>query len=136
MMISENTCRVTEDYEALEQEEIFQMMAGTVPSQDEALIAGTKSVKVARWWDRAVDIIPRNSGKAVAMEKILKYYGFSVEESMAFGDGGNDLDMIQYAGIGVAMGNAVEEVKPAADMIADSCDRDGVFRTLQQIGLI
>ena len=54
------------------------------------------------------------------------------EEIAAFGDGENDLEMIQYAGFGVAMGNAVESLKQAADCVAPPCEEDGVARVLEQ----
>ena len=49
---------------------------------------------------------------------MLDYFGISLEESMAFGDGGNDVLMLKHVGIGVAMGNAGDEVKLAADYTA------------------
>lgn len=131
--ISENTCNVLKEYEAFEKEEIYQMMIGATADEDEALVKGTSSVMCARWWDRAVDIIPKDSGKDKAMEIVLSHFGFSVEESMAFGDGGNDLDMIRFAGIGVAMGNAAKEVKAAADYVALSAEEDGVSRALLEL---
>ena len=54
------------------------------------------------------------------------------EEIAAFGDGENDLEMIQYAGFGVAMGNAVESLKQAADHVAPPCEEDGVACVLEQ----
>ena len=49
---------------------------------------------------------------------------------MAFGDGGNDIAMLKHAGVGVAMGNASDEVKGYADMITDSVDDDGIAKIL------
>ena len=57
---------------------------------------------------------------------MIERYGIRREEVMAFGDGGNDIEMIEYAGIGVAMGNAVPQVKSAADYITADNDHDGV----------
>jgi len=52
---------------------------------------------------------------------------------MAFGDGFNDLSMLEYAGIGIAMGNAVDEVKAIADFITVSNDEDGIAIALEQL---
>ena len=52
---------------------------------------------------------------------------------MAFGDGLNDISMIREAGIGVAMQNAVEEVKSAADLITGSCEESGVAQVIEQL---
>lgn len=51
---------------------------------------------------------------------------------MAFGDGGNDMSIIKKAGIGVAMGNANEPLKNAADYITDSVDEDGIYKALKR----
>ena len=55
---------------------------------------------------------------------------------MAFGDGGNDSGMLRHAGIGVAMGNANEEVKAAADYVTTSVDEDGIYKALKHFGVI
>lgn len=65
------------------------------------------------------------------IESILKYYGIKREEIMAFGDGENDIEMLQYAKIGIAMGNADNDVKKAADYITDHIDEDGIYKALQ-----
>ena len=69
--------------------------------------------------------------------RILKYFlvqnipkGYKKEEIIAFGDGHNDISMVNYAGFGVAMGNAVEELKNIADEITLSNDEDGIAHTL------
>ena len=60
----------------------------------------------------------------------MAHYGITREQTMAFGDGGNDTDMLAYAGIGVAMGNATAEPKAVADYITDDVDHDGVRNAL------
>ena len=55
---------------------------------------------------------------------------------MAFGDGENDIDMLKFAGIGVAMGNSSDIVKAAADYVTDTIDNDGIEKALRHFGLI
>ena len=69
-------------------------------------------------------------------DQFCEYFGFSREETMAIGDGGNDVEMLQHAGIGVAMGNARDEVKQVADYVTDSVDDNGVVNALKHYGLL
>lgn len=70
--------------------------------------------------------------KAKALEQVLTAQGYGREELIAFGDGQNDASMVRYAGIGVAMENAVPELKAAADAVTASCDEDGIARALER----
>lgn len=70
--------------------------------------------------------------KAVAMKNLGEYYGIKREEMVAVGDQTNDLPMIEYAGLGVAMANAVDSVKLAADYITDSNNKDGVAKVIEK----
>ncbi len=71
--------------------------------------------------------------KAVAMEKIGEHFGIRREEMVAIGDGFNDLSMIEYAGLGVAMGNAPEEIKKKATFVTLSNDEDGIAHFIHSI---
>ena len=70
--------------------------------------------------------------KAVAMEKLGEHFGIRREEMIAVGDGFNDLSMIEYAGLGVAMGNAPDAIKLKADYVTFSNDEDGVAHVLDK----
>ena len=74
--------------------------------------------------------------KATGMERYLKAAGIAREDSIDVGDGPNDLQMMEYAGIGIAMGNAREEVKERADMVTSSIDDDGIYRAFETLGLL
>jgi len=74
----------------------------------------------------ASEYIPLGCSKSNGMKRIADYYGQSIAETVGFGDSFNDLDMLKAAGIGVAMGNAIKEVKDSADVITDSVENDGV----------
>ena len=78
-----------------------------------------------------IEINSREATKGVALHKLAAYLGVPVEETMAFGDDRNDITMLRAAGIGVAMGNAEQEVKNAADYVTDGCDDSGVARAIQ-----
>ena len=71
--------------------------------------------------------------KAVGIQKVLDYFGIAMEDSIAFGDGINDLEMIELAGTGVAMGNACDELKAVADAVCGNVDEDGLARYLASV---
>jgi len=73
--------------------------------------------------------------KGFALEHLANYYGVSREQVMAIGDSYNDLDMIEFAGLGVVMGNAREEIKAVADYITLDNDADGVANVLEELVL-
>lgn len=77
-----------------------------------------------------LEFFSNRTSKAVAMEKLGEYYGITKEEMIAVGDQTNDLPMIQYAGLGIAMGNAVDAVKAAADCVTAPNTEDGVAQAI------
>ena len=64
---------------------------------------------------------------------MIEYYGYSRDEIAAIGDGYNDISMIRYAGLGIAMGNANDKVKEAADYVTDSMEQDGLLHAVQYL---
>lgn len=92
--------------------------------------------RTTRWFTGGVDIIPAEGGKALGIQKVLEHYGIDKAETMAFGDGDNDLDMFGAVGFAVAMGNSVPQLLAAADHITDDADNDGIAKALKQFGLI
>ena len=80
-----------------------------------------------------IEITSLYATKAKALEKLCEVLGFTRENVLAMGDGDNDMPMIQFAGIGVAMANGEEHIKQAADIIADDCNDFGAAKILEQI---
>ena len=135
-MIANQHVHVLDEFNNFMEEEIYQMMVATTEDQNELILENTTTLKVARWWDKACDIIPCNGGKDIGIQKILDYFNFSKEEAMAFGDGGNDISMLKYVGTGVAMGNAKDDVKAIADYITDSVQEDGIVSALKHFEIL
>lgn len=73
-----------------------------------------------------IEIVKKGMNKAVGLEKIAYYFGIPKERIIAFGDEDNDLEMIDYAGVGVAMGNAIEELKSIAKYVTHTNEEDGI----------
>ena len=74
--------------------------------------------------------------KATGMSEVMKHYNVDREDTIAFGDAGNDLEMLQFAGIGVAMGNGTQDAKQAADYITKDVKEDGLYHGFAKFGLI
>ena len=82
--------------------------------------------RLPRWHPYFTDIVAHDNSKAHGMEAICKHYGIRREETIAFGDGANDIEMLEWAGIGVAMGNAADAVKVHADHVTTDVDHEGI----------
>jgi len=82
------------------------------------------------------DINPTGISKATGLKAICGLFGIPMEDTIAFGDDINDLEIIRDAGIGVAMGDALEEVIAVADHVTDTCDNLGVVKGLKYFGLL
>ena len=80
-----------------------------------------------------IEITSLYATKAQALEKLCEVLSLTRENVLAMGDGDNDMPMIEFAGIGVAMTNGEEHIKQAADIIADDCNDFGAAKILEQI---
>ncbi|NNV09103.1 Cof-type HAD-IIB family hydrolase, partial [Geobacillus sp. MMMUD3] len=77
-----------------------------------------------------VELAPRGITKAKTLESVCDHLGVGQEQVMAFGDMPNDIEMLSWAGHGVAMGNALDIVKESADAVTDAVEDDGVAHYL------
>lgn len=80
-----------------------------------------------------LELLPKNINKAKTLELLLDKVNATREELMAFGDGYNDITMLKYAGMGVAMGNSSDVVKESADYVTLDNDNDGIKYILDKI---
>ena len=90
----------------------------------------------ARWHPSFTDITVQGADKGTALRQLAKHLGIGLDECIAFGDGGNDISILQTAGSGVAMGNAFEGVKAVADYVTTSVDDDGIRNAFIHFGVI
>ncbi len=79
-----------------------------------------------------VELLPKFTDKAAAVDKMMKFLDIKRDKVICVGDSRNDLSMLQYAGLGVAMGNAEEAVKEAADYVTASNEEDGIVRVIER----
>ena len=94
------------------------------------------NTKLTRWNMGGADVIPANGGKAAGIAKVLEHYGIRKEETIAFGDGENDVDMFGAVGTAVAMGNACKAAKEAAHYVTDKINDDGIYNALVHFGVL
>lgn len=83
-----------------------------------------------------VECVPIGTSKATGIEWLCKHLGIKKEDTYAIGDSVNDLDMLQYVGHGIAMGNGTAVAKEAAEFITKDLHEDGIFHALSHYGLI
>lgn len=119
-----------------ETHETFQVSPYIDDEQEREIVSLCANVQGVRWHPDFVDLIPADGGKPKGMERFMRHYGWAREQVMAFGDGGNDVTMLEFAGIGVAMGNATEGPKAAADYVTDDVDHDGVMNALKHFHVL
>ena len=110
---------------------VFADMELRKETWDRLKALGLASVTAAT--TKNIEITSLFATKAKALEKLCEVLGFTRENVLAMGDGDNDMPMIQFAGIGVAMANGEEHIKTAANIIADDCDDFGAAKILEQI---
>lgn len=79
-----------------------------------------------------IEVMPKNVDKAASLDRMLETVGMTRENAICCGDGFNDISMIKYAGVGVAMGNAQPAVKDAADFITGTNDEDGLVQVMDE----
>ena len=127
---------VCDDFDAVAEQDVYQVMMGCREADYPAILKDTVNTKIAAWWDRAADIIPASAGKGAAIRHLLAHYGLTKEQAIAFGDGRNDIEMLEAVGTGVAMGNAREDVKAHANAVCGSVAEDGIYHYCLEHGLI
>ena len=104
--------------------------------EDQRILPPMPGIRLTSWTLGGADLIPATGGKAAGIAKVLQHYGIDKSETMAFGDGHNDVDMFRAVGTAVAMGNACREAKEAAHHITDPVDEDGIYNALKHFGVL
>lgn len=116
--------------------DIYQLNVYLPPDQIHIVRDATRNTKFAGWTDNFSDVMSRQGGKASGALEVLKQLGISPEKTIAFGDGGNDLELFEVVGASVAMGNGNPEVLERATFVTDDVDSDGIWNACVRMGLI
>ena len=91
---------------------------------------------LVRWHPTAVDVLPKAINKWTGCQWVMKQTGFEPQQAVAFGDGLNDMEMLQGVGLGVAMDNGHPELKAVANCIAPALHLDGVATILDTLAAV
>jgi len=116
--------------------EIYQLTPFIQIEEEQILLPAIPNCEVGRWHPAFADLTAKGNTKQNGIEIIISHFNIRKEETMAFGDGGNDIGMLRHAGIGIAMGNAQKDVKTAADHVTSDIDNDGIASALKHFKVI
>lgn len=83
-----------------------------------------------------VELVPKGFSKAKGIEEIINYLGIDINDTYAFGDSANDIDMLKYVKYGIAMGNSSSEILEMVEYKTDNIENDGIYKGLKQFKLI
>ncbi|MFS9107239.1 bifunctional Cof-type HAD-IIB family hydrolase/peptidylprolyl isomerase [Streptococcus infantis] len=125
------------DPDFYQKEDIYQMWTFEDQGDDLKLhdtLAST--LRMVRWHRNSSDVVPLNGSKAAGVAKVVEHLGLKPENVMVFGDGLNDLELFDYAGISVAMGISHDKIKEKADYITKTLEEDGIFNALEGFGMV
>lgn len=115
---------------------VYQMIAFCDELDESLFLPHLHNCKSARWDQYAVDIMPEDSDKAKGILAVLDHYGYKPENALSLGDNPNDVEMLNFTGLSIAMGNGVPEAKAVADYVTDDIDKDGWANGIKHFGLI
>jgi Cof subfamily protein (haloacid dehalogenase superfamily) len=117
-------------------QEVFLMCLFANDETVEKYIEKFPHLTFQRWHPFVLNVLQEDVSKSLAIIKTLEYFGINKSEAIAFGDGGNDIDMLELVGLGVAMGNGNEKLKNIADFVTKKSSDDGISYALKKYGII
>lgn len=115
---------------------IYQCIIHTTEEYDAFYQEAFPDCHFTRWNPYSVDVISKGMSKAVGIQKLIEHIGIDISETVAFGDGLNDIEMLQAVGMGIAMENGRTELKEIADDITASPENHGILKGLQKLNLV
>lgn len=96
----------------------------------------SEQLRLVRWHPNSSDVVLTDTSKASGVEQVVNLLNLKPEQVMVFGDERNDLEIFDYAGLSVAMGGAIAELKEKADYVTETVENDGIYKALVTLGVI
>ena len=118
------------------QQDVLQLTPFFPADYESELMSRMPQCVSGRLHPEFTDITANGADKGKGILAMAHHEGFDPSRTMAFGDGGNDTSMILQAGIGIAMGNAIDELKKQADYVTTSVDDNGILNALRHFKVI
>ena len=125
------------DPDFYQKEDIYQMWTFEDQGDDLTLPESLAStLRMVRWHEHSSDVVSISGSKAAGVAKVVEQLGLKPENVMVFGDGLNDSELFDYAGISVAMGISHDKIKEKADYITKTLEENGIFDALEGFGMV
>lgn len=125
------------DPDFYQKEDIYQMWTFEDQGDDLTLPESLAStLRMVRWHEHSSDVVSISGSKAAGVAKVVEQLGLKPENVMVFGDGLNDSELFDYAGISVAMGVSHDKIKEKADYITKTLEENGIFDALEGFGMV
>lgn len=120
----------------IKEQSILQFSPFVDSSREDEVMSHLKGCVYGRWHPAFIDVTVKGADKGTGMNEVVAKLGLNKDLTYAFGDGGNDMTIIQQAHTGIAMGNACEQLKKVANYITEDVDKDGIYLALKHFKLI
>lgn len=117
-------------------QEVYLMCLYADDETVEKYIKNFPHLTFKRWHPFVLNVLQEEVSKSLAIIKVLQYFKIDKSEAIAFGDGYNDIDMLEFVGLGIAMGNGNENLKQVADFVTKKSSEDGIDYALKKFGII
>jgi Cof subfamily protein (haloacid dehalogenase superfamily) len=121
---------------SIHEQEVFLMCLFANNETIEKYIHKFPHLTFKRWHPYVLNVLQEYVSKSLAIVKTLEFFGIDKSEAIAFGDGENDIDMIELVGLGIAMGNGNEKLKNVADFVTKKSSEDGIHYALKEYKII
>ncbi|MBQ6310392.1 MAG: HAD family hydrolase [Bacteroidales bacterium] len=117
--------------------DVYQMCVYLKGKALDDLMEGWLTGCTASVWNPVfADVNEKGITKAYGIDRMLEIFGIDLSQTLSFGDGGNDIPMLEHTAISVCMGNADEAVRAASDYVTETVDEDGVAKALVRLGVL
>jgi Cof subfamily protein (haloacid dehalogenase superfamily) len=120
----------------LENKEIYQSLLFCTEEEQSPYEDEFSRFDFIRWHEFSTDVLPVGGSKAIGIQAVMNELAMKKEDVYVFGDGPNDLEMLQFTANSVAMGNALPEIKKVAGFVTKDVDDDGIVHGLKHMGLL